>query len=274
MHRVNGQASDQVSVSDRGLLYGQSVFETIPICHQQPLLLEQHLRRLAAGCAVLAIPLDLELIHSEIIDFCSDLRANKVVLRVTVSMGEGERGYLNPRRPSPLRILSSHPFPSLSKSYWRDGIKVGLASVKLAAQPALAGIKHGNRLEQILARSEWQDDWQEALILDQENNIIEGTQSNLFLRHENVLSTPSLKNCGVAGIMRDEVLALSDSIGVVSKIMSLSLSDLESADEVFLTNSVIGIWPVKQCQNRLLNDFSLSHKLLRALEQNGAIPTL
>lgn len=274
MHRVNGQAIDQISLSDRGLLYGQSVFETIPVCHQQPLLLEQHLNRLAKGCDALSIAVDLDLIHSEISRFCAEQPSNKVILRVAVTAGEGDRGYANPINPTPQRILSTYPFPSLPKENWRDGIKVGFASVKLAIQPALAGIKHGNRLEQIIARSQWESDWQEALVCDQNNNVIEGTQSNLFIRRSDELITPSLDQCGVAGVMRDQVLAIADNIGVVSRIMSLSLSDIETADEIFLTNSVIGIWPVRECQNRMFKDFSLNHKLLKVLEKNGAIPTL
>ena len=274
MHRLNGKAIDQISLSDRGLLYGQTLFETIPVCHQQPLLLERHLNRLAKGCDALSIAVDLEQLQHEIDEFCEAQTANKLVLRITLSMGEGGRGYANPENSHSQRILSIHPFPKHPKAHWRDGIKLGLAEIKLACQPALAGIKHGNRLEQVIARGQWHDDWQEALLLDQQDQVIEGTQSNLFVRHGDTLLTPDLSTSGVAGIMREQVLELADNIGVTAKIMSLSLADIEAADEVFLSNSVIGLWPVREFQRQTFNDFSISHQLLELLEENGAIPTL
>ena len=274
MHRLNGKATDQISLSDRGLLYGQTLFETIPVCHQQPLLLERHLNRLAKGCKALSIDLDFEQLQIEINEFCQALTANKLVLRITLSMGEGGRGYANPETPHSQRILSIHAFPKHPKTHWREGIKLGVAEIKLACQPALAGIKHGNRLEQVIARSQWHDDWQEALLLDQQDFVIEGTQSNLFVRHGNAVLTPDLSTSGVAGIMREQVLELADNIGVPTKIMSLSLADIEAADEVFLSNSVIGLWPVREFQKQTFSDFSISHQLLELLEENGAIPTL
>jgi 4-amino-4-deoxychorismate lyase len=274
MHRLNGKATDQISLSDRGLLYGQTLFETIPVCHQQPLLLERHLSRLAKGSEALSIELDLEQLQLEITEFCQAQTANKLVLRITVSMGAGGRGYANPETAQSQRILSMHPFPKHPKAHWRDGIKLGVAEIRLASQPALAGIKHGNRLEQIIARGQWHDDWQEALLLDQQQLVIEGTQSNLFVREGDTLLTSDLSASGVAGIMREQVLELADNIGVPSKIMSLSLADIEAADEVFLSNSVIGLWPVREFQGQTFSDFSISHQLLKLLEENGAIPTL
>jgi 4-amino-4-deoxychorismate lyase len=274
MHRLNGKATDQISLSDRGFLYGQTLFETIPVCHQQPLLLERHLSRLAKGSDALSIELDLEQLQDEVNEFCQAQTANKLVLRITVSMGSGGRGYANPDTAQSQRILSMHPFPKHPKAHWRDGIKLGVAEIELASQPALAGIKHGNRLEQIIARGQWHDDWQEALLLDQRQLVIEGTQSNLFVRQGDTLLTPNLSASGVAGIMREQVLELADNIGVPSKIMSLSLADIEAADEVFLSNSVIGLWPVREFQGQTFSDFSISHQLLKLLEENGAIPTL
>lgn len=274
MHRLNGKAIDQISLSDRGLLYGQTLFETIPVCHQQPLSLERHLNRLAKGCKALSIDLDFEQLKVEIDEFCQAQTGNKLVLRITVSMGEGGRGYANPETTHSQRILSMHSFPKHPKKHWHDGIKLGVAEIKLASQPALAGIKHGNRLEQIIARGQWHDDWQEALLLNQQDQVIEATQSNLFVRHGNSLATPDLNTSGVAGIMREQVLELADNIGVPTKIMSLSLTDIKAADEVFLSNCVIGIWPVREFQEQTFRDFSLSHQLLELLEENGAIPTL
>lgn len=273
MHLINGTPADQISVMDRGLLYGQTVFETIAIEYQQPLLLDQHLRRLVRGCATLAIELDNSLIKAEVMALCKAQQTDRSVLRITLSMGQGGRGYLNPKETSSKRILSLHEYPEIPDANWSTGIMLGVASIQLSQQPALAGIKHGNRLEQVIARSQWRADWQEALLLDQHENVIEGTQSNLFIRAGDIISTPDLYLCGVAGIMRDQVLGLADKVGATPQIMSLSLDDVARADEVFVCNSLIGLWPVREFQGHHYTDFSISHKLLKLLKENGSIPT-
>jgi len=274
MHLLNGRPAEQISLNDRGLLYGQSLFETIAVSHQQALLLEQHLARLQQGCKALGIPLDAQILVAEINALCASLSDQKAVLRITITMGEGGRGYANPETIEANRILSIHPFPKLQKSNWSDGIRLGLSELRLSTQPATAGIKHGNRLEQVIARNQWQADWQEALLLNQHDELVEATQSNIFLRKGNRLSTPELSASGVAGVMRSQILELSELLGVESRIVSLSLADLEAADEVFVSNSLIGVWPVKEFQNICFSDFQFSHNLLKILEENGAIPTL
>jgi 4-amino-4-deoxychorismate lyase len=273
MHLINGQAGDSVAITDRGLLYGQSVFETIAVSNGKPHLLKQHMQRLQLGCETLAIPFDLSVLQSEIDQVCQLIRQERAVLRVTVTMGSGGRGYANPEQASATRLISVHDYPDLPLQHWQTGILLGTAEIRLAAQPALAGIKHGNRLEQVIARSQWQADWHEALLLDHQERVIEGTQSNLFVVKDEVIYTPDLSQCGVAGVMRNHILALADSNGVASQIVSLSEADLIAADEVFMSNSLVGIWPVQRFRERAFNDFSLSHKLLKILEKNGAIPT-
>lgn len=271
---INGRAADQVSIRDRGLLYGQTVFETIAVSEQQPLLLESHLRRLDAGCERLGIESQTDTLKAEITDFCSAQASGNWVLRVTLSMGSGGRGYQNPEQPEPLRILSFHPYPDHPREHWQQGIHLGLSEVRLAQQPLLAGIKHGNRLEQILARSQWQPEWQEALLLDYAGNVVEATQSNVFIRTGNQLATPDLSDCGVAGIMREQVLEIADNVGASTRIVSLSNADIVAADEVFLSNSVIGIWPVKRYGEQHYDDFTISHKLLKTLQENGSVPLI
>ena len=273
MHFINGQAGDSIAVTDRGLLYGQSVFETIAVSNRKPHLLKQHMQRLQLGCETLAIALDLSVLQFEIDQACQLIRQDRAVLRVTVSMGSGGRGYANPEQVNATRVISVHDYPDLPIQHWQTGILLGTAEIRLAAQPALAGIKHANRLEQIVARTQWHDGWHEALLLDQQDKVIEGTQSNVFVVKAGVLYTPDLSQCGVAGVMRNHILQLADSNGVQSRIVSLSEADLIGADEIFMSNSLIGIWPVKRFRERAYNDFRISHKLLKILEKNGAIPT-
>lgn len=272
MHFVNGKKVSNISITDRGLLYGQSVFETIAVTEQQPLLLEQHIARLKLGCQALSIPIDTNQIIEDILGVCDSLNTEAKVLRLMITMGEGGRGYGNPVSPSSNSIISICDYPDHSKSNWIEGIEIGVSDVRLSSQPLLAGIKHSNRLEQVLAKSNWQPNWQEAIMLDHSDNVIEATQSNIFLRVDDQLHTPDLSQSGVAGVMRDQVLKHAIKIGVDTKIVSLSLTDIESAQEVFLSNSLIGLWPVKQLKSQSYSDFNLCHALLKILRENGAIP--
>lgn len=116
---------------------------------------------------------------------------------------------------------------------------------RLGQNTALAGIKHLNRLEQVLARREWGDpDIREGLLLDAEGNVVEGTMSNLFAIQGSTLVTPDLTRCGVAGIMRTVVLEQAAGLGLGVSVQPLPLAEVEQADELFLTNSLIGVWPV------------------------------
>ena len=271
---VNGEAKQQTSALDRGLLYGQSVFETVAIAPHKLLLWEAHLNRLVAGATVIGVPLSAEFLAAlsaeahAIATQCDE----PAVLRVTVTAGQGGRGYLMPDPVQPTRILSCHPYPQHPVEHRDIGITLGVSDIRLATQPLLAGIKHGNRLEQILARSQWHADWQEALLLDHDLNVVEATQSNVFLVNNGVLSTPALDRCGVAGVMRDYLIAAAQSVGVDTQIVRLSLSDVEAADEVFVCNSLIGLWPVQRCLSRHYQSREISSKLLKILLENEVIP--
>jgi 4-amino-4-deoxychorismate lyase len=129
-----------------------------------------------------------------------------------------------------------------------QGIRLFPCATRLSRQPLLAGLKHLNRLEQVIARSEWQDtEHAEGLMLDQAGRVIEGVFSNLFLVRDGVLITPDLKRCGVAGVMRAELLFQAESLGIPTQITDIPLEQLQWADEVFVCNSVYGVWPVHAC---------------------------
>lgn len=274
MHLVNGHAAATVSVQDRGVLYGQSLFETIAVVDRQALLLEAHLRRLKAGCERLFIPLDVNALRADVQQLCAMYTDATFVARVSQTMGEGGRGYADPEHAKGTRIASALPFPNYHQKQRSKGIELGLVKLKLAAQPALAGLKHSNRLEQLLARREWQVGWDEALLCDQQGNVIEGTQSNVFVVQGGELKTPDLSACGVAGIVREKILSLTDELGIRAATVRLSLADIETADEVFLSNSLIGVWPVKRFLDTQYSTFKTSHKLLQELLNNDAVPPL
>ena len=247
---INGRMTDCVAPTDRGLLYGDGLFETIAVVEGEPGHWQQHLQRLRAGCARLGIEAVDELLLAE---ECRQLvdGVGRAVVKIIVTRGSGGRGYRVPARPAPTRILQLHDWPELSVLCAQQGVAVRICDIRLGHNPRLAGIKHLNRLEQVLARQEWDDTGiMEGLLLDSVGNLIEGTMSNLFLVKDEVLLTPDLQRCGVAGIMRSQVLELADQLSIHAEICQLGMADLHEAGEVFICNSLIGIWPIIAIDDR------------------------
>lgn len=246
---VNGKPADHISVYDRGLAYGDGFFETILVKDNKPSLLNYHLERMAEAASAFAIPLDSDQVKEELARFCQLNSVPRAVVKVVISRGRGGRGYSPAAQPNPIRILSLHPSP---QSEWQDNklaIRVGISSVALSAQPRLAGLKHLNRLEQVLAKQEvdQQNQWDDALVLDEKKHLIEATSANLFLIKGGEVFTPKLECCGVKGCVRRLLLdRLESDLNIKIYEKKLKLSELKSADEIFLTNSVAGVIPVKQ----------------------------
>ncbi|WP_455211004.1 aminodeoxychorismate lyase [Kaarinaea lacus] len=246
---INGKPDDTISVLDRGLHYGDGVFETIKVVRGHILFLEQHLQRLQQGCARLRIPQPpMEALTNEAKALVNE--EEKSVLKILITRGQGGRGYRLPDNACSNRIIIRYAFPDYSQDNYRQGVTIRLCEQRLSINAALAGIKHLNRMEQVLARSEWQDESiAEGLMMDQEDNIIEGTMSNVFFVSGDRLVTSPIKKCGVAGIIRQYVLDTAQDLGISHDITEVKKGDLLTASEVFLTNSLIGIWPV----NRLMH---------------------
>ena len=244
MMLVNGAPQNHIDVTDRGLQYGDGLFETITVRHGKAVFLTQHIARLTAGCQRLHIPYaNLNLLHTEIRQLCQHVE--QAVLKIIITRGSGGRGYRQPDDIQPTRVLSLHPLPIYPDSYATQGITARFCDTRLGLNPTLAGMKHLNRLEQVLARAEWNDDTiQEGILLDINNWVIEGTMSNLFYCKNDQLYTATLTQSGIAGIIR----ALIISHETVNE-QSYNQADLLAADELFVCNSVIGIWPIKQLAN-------------------------
>lgn len=241
---VNGEQNAAISAQDRGLHYGDGVFETLAVRDGRPLLWGRHIARLNSGCQRLGIPMpDAGLLFQEALQVCD--MAEHAVLKIIITRGSGGRGY----RPSTLltanRLLALYPVPDYPLYFAMEGVFVRLCSTRLACNPALAGIKHLNRLEQVLARSEWADPAiPEGIMLDGVGRVIEGTMSNIFAVRDGVLMTPDLSECGVAGIMRGLILEIAGQMSIPSRVTTLTIEDMMSAQELFLCNSLIGVWPV------------------------------
>ncbi len=241
---VNGIAEPNVSAADRGLQYGDGLFETMSVRQGRIVLLERHLARLAVGCERLGIPaVSAAELHRELQRAAGDPDVG--VVKLIVTRGSQARGYRPGPQALPTRIIAAFPAPDYPQAWALQGVHVRVCALRLSEQPRLAGLKHLNRLEQVLARQEWSERVpQEGLLLDAAGRVIGGTMSNVFAYIDGQLVTPSLERCGVAGVMREAVLALAASRGMACRQRDLPLPELLRAGEIFLTNSLIGIWPV------------------------------
>lgn len=241
---VDGQPVELLSVKDRGLAYGDGLFETIAVNAGQPVLLQRHLARLAEGCVRLKIPLELPAVRTQLLAFSQQLGDG--VAKLILTRGDGQRGYAPPQPAQSRVILQAAAKPVYPEAYAEQGVRLFACTTRLAEQPLLAGLKHLNRLEQVLARSEWQDaEHAEGLMLDSSGRVIEGVYSNLLLVSAGVLITADLSRCGVAGVMRAELLEQAAALGIECQVRDISYAELLAADEVMLCNSVYGVWPVR-----------------------------
>jgi len=268
---IDGRPGTSIPVMDRGLQYGDGVFETTAVINGRPLCLDAHLRRLASGCRALRIPVpDARTLTTESAQVAAD--QSRAVLKIIVTRGAGGRGYQPPPDPVPTRIVSIHPWPDYPEAYRTAGIDALFCRCTLALQPALAGIKHLNRLEQVLARDEiGRSDCAEGFVADGTGAIIEGSMSNVFLRQGRLLLTPDLKDCGVAGIVRAEILQRAGSLGLEARVRRIISTDVLAADEVFFTNSIIGIWPVRRAGDHTYAAADFAHRVAQALAVAGYI---
>ena len=235
------QGAGAVGAGDRGLNYGDGVFETLRIHGAAPVRWDAHWARLVRGTDALGIPRpDAGVAYDAARMACS--HRPRGVLKLVLTRGEGGRGYAPPAEPEPTLVVSVHDAPARAP----DPLVVRWCDTRLAIQPRLAGHKHLNRLEQVLARAEWRDDETfEGLMLDTDGRVVSATAANLFVRHDGRWSTPRVTRCGVAGVMRAWCLAALDANEV-----DLLPADVEAAETLFLCNAVRGILPVHRLGTR------------------------
>ncbi len=255
MNLINGQPAHQIDVFDRGLQYGDGLFETIEIKDGNPVFLRRHLSRLTFGCQKLGIPgPDLELIASEIKQLIQSVDGHFGTLKLTVTRGISVRGYRSPpnNKVNPTRILSFIPTEQISDSVNNQRVNTVVCKTRLSLNPSLAGIKHLNRLEQVLARSEWQNNQiHEGIMLSTLGHVIEGTMTNVFWVKNGILYSPDISKCGIAGIIREVILEAAQAQSVPVRLVLSFIDELFQADEIFLTNSIIGLWSVERINERI-----------------------
>ncbi len=244
---MNNDASKSI---DRAAAYGDGLFETIAIRDSKARLWSLHLERLQTGCARLGLPCptpDVLLAELETAIGSAGIPTDLATAKLTVSAGTTGRGYQRDPNADSIVRISLHTAKSLPAQDYQSGVATRLCTTRLGVQPLLAGIKTLNRLEQVLARAEWNDEHSfEGLMLDTEGRLICGTMSNVFIVKENVLITPAITRCGVSGIMRRHLISLlREQEGMECGVRDVAADELTSADEVFLTNSQFGVLPVR-----------------------------
>lgn len=242
---VDGQRVDSVPANDRGLAYGDGVFETLRARKRKLPLIDYHLERLFAGLRVLGIPpVSREILRRELREGARENPDG--IVKLIVTRGSGARGYRVPVDCEPRRIITTAPI-SIDLTAWRErGVVLRVCTTPLEGPRALDGLKHLNRLSQVLARAEWRDPGiHEGLMRDAAGHIVEGTMSNLFAVCNNALITPPV-GPGVRGVMRRLVLEIAAANGIETAERFLDDAAIETADELFITNSVISVCPVRQ----------------------------
>lgn len=265
----DGIRVEQIPIDDRGFQYGDGLFETVAIRNGAARLWPLHVRRLRRGCAALNIALprreDLYERLSQAIDL-STVRSERGIVKIIVTAGSGERGY-GRALATPAIWFGLFEAQQAAAAMYRDGIAATLCATRLAAPSPTAGLKTLARTEQVLARSEIETF--EGLMMDADDRLICGTMSNVFFVRENSISTPAMDRCGVAGVMRQHVMSCLEAHGFPVAVEDTQHSDLEHVDEVFISNSQIGVVPVASCDSMHWGIGVITRRVMAIMADNG-----
>ena len=248
---INGLRQNLISASDRGLAYGDGLFATMRCGETGIKFRQSHLERLSQSAQRLgfewqaspALLLQLDEISSHYFaqfgqDFC---------IKLLISRGSGGRGYQAPQQPDISEIVSVHAIPAHYSTLQQQGVALQTSPIRLAKQPRLAGMKHLNRLEQVLIKSQTLatgfDDW---LVLDSDEQVIESSMANLFCIKDEQVVTPALSASGVAGVMREQLIYWLNDAGYCVQMRTVDVAELEQFDHLFISNSLFGVISVNQ----------------------------
>lgn len=249
MYLINGEFTANLPVSDRAVQFGDGCFTTARVKNGSVRFLGQHIVRLQQACEKLLIPFrEWSLLEREMQQLAAV--ESQAVLKVMITRGSGGRGYSAANCLQPTRILSVSAYPSFYPQWREQGINLVLSPVRLGINPHLAGIKHLNRLEQVLIRTHLeQTQAQEALVLDSDGWLTECCAANLFWRKGFEVFTPYVDKSGVNGTMRQHIIAcLADSSWRVTEVRE-RLDSLAQADEVLICNALMPVIPVNQAES-------------------------
>ena len=242
---VNGHPQDSMPLADRAIHYGDGAFETVLVSESRLVHWSRHMARLKRACDFLKIPLNTQLIELDVRSLLKQSQGS-CIIKIMVTRGAGGRGYMPPEHPLPTRIVTVHTLPSAYADLSQRGVCVVRCKHPVSENAALAGMKHLNRLDQVLASMELPVDCQEGLMCNSRGLLIEGTKSNVFLARSGTLMTPLLDRSGVAGIQREVILEYCSQNQLQVAVREIPFAEAVEADEIFMCNSVFGIWPVTE----------------------------
>ncbi len=270
---IDGEPAGCIDPADRGLAYGDGLFETMAVRDGDILALEAHLARFTRDAARLALePPSAATLERDFARLGIAARESAVV-KLMLTRGSGGRGYRPPSPARPRRITSVHPWPALAD---RHAPRLAwICRHPIGSNPATAGIKHLNRLDQVLASAEWPDaDHVEGLMCDADGALVEATRSNVFLVRGGVLVTPALDRAGVAGVVRAAALEHAARLGIPTEIRRVDRAELATADELFVTSSVLGVCSIAALSGAAPRRFpreTIGARLRTALAAAGTI---
>ncbi|MBX4181046.1 aminodeoxychorismate lyase [Sodalis sp. CWE] len=256
---INGIQSKKLSLTDRTIHFGDGFFTTTRVINGKIHLLSWHLERLLlAANRLLFAPFDVIALREEMLIAAKTSNKNNGVVKVLISRGEGNRGYSFKNCNSPTRIVFYSPYPRGYLKWRQNGIRLCKSPIRLTRNPLLAGIKHNNRLEQIMIRAHMEPTGaDEALVLDSEGKVVECISANLFWRKGLEVFTPKIYYAGVSGVMRRHVISVLPTLGYSLSEVLVGPNALEVAEEVFITNSLLPLASVKEIDGRHYNDKTL-----------------
>ena len=258
---INGIFKKNISVLDRGLAYGDGIFETMNWCVSKSNNIKiygveywkRHLERLKIGCDKIKLPMPSEdLLNSyknKILKKSAESSLNRGILKIIITRGVGGRGYKYESSLKPTIIFLSFPAKTIDHKLYNSGVRVKLSKTDISENKRISGIKHLNRLDSVIARSEWDDNFFEGLFVDKSGNLLEGTMTNIFFIKNKVLYIPKLKSCGIEGIMSQVIKEKKNLFFKDFMERNLKFSEINNFDAMFLTNSIIRVLPVKHLEN-------------------------
>lgn len=256
---IDGQRAALLAADDRGLQYGDGVFRTLRVVAGQPRWWDEHITKLSEDASRLGLAApDATIWEADLAQI--GLNGRDGIIKLLLTRGSGPRGYSPPvnanvRRICLFEVVAPTPTPS-------SGLTLRICDLRLGWQPRLAGIKHLNRLENVLARAEWSvPEIHEGVLLDQADNVISGVMSNLFVWSDQRLLTPQLHRCGVAGVARARLMRLARGQGIEVLETQLNLQALFDAEEVMLSNCVMGLRRVARLADKTWPDLVISDQL-------------
>lgn len=272
---INGIASDYLNINDRSIHYGDGVFETILCSDKELYYWQQHFQRLYESAKRLKIDCpQQQLLLDDISKLLesynsgSDNTGSPCVIKIIISRGAGERGYKFSKNMTANRLVFLSALEADYSSFSGKQLKSGelyVCKQQVSINESLAGLKHLNRLENVLARDEWNASYIDGLMLNANQHVIEGSMSNLFAIKDKQMYTPDLRLSGVKGVMREIIINLAAKNNIKISVTDLTIDDLYAMDELFISNSLIGMKAVTKLGDVLYSDQPVTRKIFSYL---------